>query len=64
MVKRFRHIPAPIGKNDGDSLRAVVDATQYITAQTSDKIKPLPSTATTADLIAKVNELISRLQGD
>lgn len=62
MARRFRAIPAISPSND-DALRAAVDVIGYITAQTMDKIAPLAATATAAQTVAKVNEILARLQG-
>lgn len=61
MARRFQNIPQ--GGDPAPTLRALVDVVQYITAQAQTKISPLSASASTADLVAKVNELIARLQG-
>lgn len=42
---------------------AVRENLRLITGQLTRKIEPLEDTATTADIIDKVNEILSRLQG-
>ena len=61
MARRFQNIPQ--GADAAPTLRALVDVVQYITAQTQTRIEPLAPSASNADVIAKVNEIISRLQG-
>lgn len=41
---------------------AVKEDLEYLMGQRGGKIKPLEPTATLADVIAKVNELVERLQ--
>lgn len=61
--RRFQNISPPSAGNILGSLQALSEAVTYITAQSQPKIRPLPSTATQADIIAKVNEILDRLQG-
>lgn len=63
MSKRFSNISNPTGQNSLVVLGAVADALGYITGQQQPRIVQLPTTATTADCIAKINEVIARLQG-
>lgn len=42
--------------------QALKENIEVITGQRVDKIKQLPSTASTDEIIAKINELIARLQ--
>ena len=42
---------------------ALTKTVQYITGQNTAVIQPLATTATTAQIIAKLNEIIARLQG-
>lgn len=61
----MRGIPATGGLPS--ETRKVVDAlkenVEELRSVTSDKIKPLPSTATNADIINKINEILTRIQG-
>lgn len=41
---------------------AVKEAIETITGERAGKIAPLPATATLADAIAKINELLDRVQ--
>ena len=41
---------------------ALKENLELITGQRNNSIEPLPSTATNADIIKKINELISMLQ--
>lgn len=65
MRRRYASIP-PVGESP-TSMKAAAEAMRgvltFITAQEQRQIEPLPSTATNAEIIAKVNELIARLQG-
>jgi hypothetical protein len=61
--RKFVTIPPYNGANDASVLRALVGAVSYVTAQTQPVIEPLETTATTAEIIDKVNEIIARLQG-
>ena len=60
-TRRFQNVPQ--GGEIQSTVRALVDVVQYVTAQSQNKIYPLGATATTAEIVAKVNELIARLQG-
>lgn len=42
--------------------KAVKENLEQITGQLGGKIKPLPDTASLADVIAKVNEILDQLQ--
>jgi hypothetical protein len=61
--RKFQTVPPYNGNNDAQLLRALQDVTSYITAQAQPVIQPLATTATTAQIISKVNEIIARLQG-
>lgn len=61
MARRFQNVPQ--GGEINQTVRALVDVVQYVTAQTQDKITTLPATATTAEIIDKLNQVINRLQG-
>lgn len=63
--RRFPSIPT-VGQSP-DSVRAAVEAMRgqltFITGQEQRQVEPLPANATQAELVAKINELIARLQG-
>jgi hypothetical protein len=60
--KKVPHIPAdPTAANTVPALTQVV---RYVTAQSQTPIATLPTTATAAEVLAKVNEIINRLQGN
>lgn len=42
--------------------QSIKENLEVLMGQSAEKIKPLASTATTAEIIAKVNEIIDRLQ--
>lgn len=56
-----RAIPQPNG-NQIDINRAVKENLEQIMGQRGGTVKPLSSSATTAEIIAKINELVERLQ--
>ncbi len=65
MTRRFQAVPP-----SGSSLESVAKAVSalrtnvaYITAQSQPEIQPLASNATLAQVIAKLNEVVARLQG-
>lgn len=64
MTRKVQSVP-PLGPGDA-SLRQTVDSMRgvitYITAQEQSAIAPLAANATTAQIVAKVNEIIARLQ--
>lgn len=62
-MKRFRNIPNVTGNNDRAVLDAVSDAVAYITGQQQPVVQPLPTSATLSDCVAKINEILARLQG-
>lgn len=62
-MKKFANIPGHTGKNTDQVLAALVDAMAYITAQQQPRIEQLPATSTLADCVAKINEILARLQG-
>ena len=61
--RKFQTIPPYTGNNQAAVLRGLTDVMSYITAQAQPVVQPLATTATTTDVINKVNELIARLQG-
>jgi hypothetical protein len=63
MSRRVPNIPQPNPKNLEPTVSALVGVVAYVTAQSQAKILPLPSTASTADIINKINELLARIQG-
>lgn len=63
MSRKFQNVPPYTGNNNPQLLRALVDSVTFITAQAQPVIQPLAPTATTAQAVAKINEIISRLQG-
>jgi len=56
-----RAIPSPQA-NQQDINRAVKENLEQIMGQRLDPIKPLSTGASNADAIAKINEIIARLQ--
>jgi hypothetical protein len=62
-TRKFQTIPPYTGNNDAVVLRGLTDVMSYITAQAQPAIQPLATTATLAQTIAKINEVIARLQG-
>lgn len=60
----MRQIPSPsgCGKEEARVLDAVKENVEQLRGVRGGKIQPLPATATTTDIINKINELISRLQ--
>lgn len=61
-----RSIPA-VPKSASDQGRlpfdmAIKETLELLTGQRGGAIEPLPATATTAQIITKINEIISRLQ--
>jgi hypothetical protein len=63
MARRFQNIPPITAGNSLPALRALADSVGYITAQSQPVIAPLPPGATLDQVAAKVNEILSRLQG-
>jgi hypothetical protein len=64
MARKFAYIP-PIGNaNDRQVLTTVADAVSYLTGQTQPQITTLPTTATNAEIIAKLNQILNRIQGN
>jgi hypothetical protein len=63
MPRKFSNVP-PLGiGNERQVINALANGFTFITAQAQDPIQPLATTATTAQIIAKINEIIARLQG-
>lgn len=62
-TRKFQTVPPYSGANDAQVLTSLQNAVSYITAQAQPPIQQLATTATTAQIIAKVNEIIARLQG-
>jgi hypothetical protein len=61
--RKFQNVPPYTGGNADTVLSALVGTVTYITAQAQPVIQPLAATATTAQIITKINEVIARLQG-
>lgn len=59
-MSNFRAIPQPTG-NQTEINRTVKENLERLAGLRGNKIDPLPSTASSADVIAKVNEIIARL---
>lgn len=63
--RRFPSIPT-VGQSP-ESVRSAVEAIRgqltFITGQEQRQLEPLSPDATQAELVAKINELIARLQG-
>lgn len=60
----MKNLPAIPPGTGAPTVSAVAQTLRALTAQTTTAITPLDATATTAQIIAKVNEIIARLQGD
>lgn len=60
----MRKIPAIPPGADAKTVAALAKTVQYVTGQNAPVIQPLASTATTAQIIAKINEVIARMQGE
>ena len=63
--RKFNAIP-PAGASAQSQARtvdAMRDVVTFITGQTQPEIQPVSANPTNAELAAKVNELIARLQG-
>lgn len=54
-------IPSPFGSDDERVLRPVKETLDILTGARSGEIAALDATATLADVIAKVNAIINRL---
>lgn len=65
MSRKFPSTQAPGSSLESvrQSLASLRSAFAYITGQEQPQIKPLGSSATNAEVIAKINEIIARLQG-
>lgn len=63
MARRFQNIPPIAAGNTLQALRALADSVGYITAQSQPVITPLEPGATLDQVVIKVNEILSRLQG-
>jgi ABC-type thiamin/hydroxymethylpyrimidine transport system permease subunit len=63
MARRFHHIPRLTGTNQPEVVGLLVDAVGFMAGQTTNVVAPLPPAATLAEVVAKVNEVIARLQG-
>lgn len=62
MARKFNHIPPSMGADP--TVQALAEAVRYITAQTQTELTTLSTTATTAEIITKINQIIARLQGN
>lgn len=58
---KFRAIPQP-NASQTDINRAVKENLEVLVGLRGSAVMPLSSTATTADIIAKINELIAKVQ--
>lgn len=58
---KFRAIPQP-NATQTDINRAVKENFETLVGLRTGKVAPLDSAATTADIIAKINELIAKVQ--
>lgn len=66
MKKRRFASPPPLGESDSslrETVRTLQEGFSYITGQRRGEIKPLAAGASNAEIIAKINEMIARLQG-
>jgi hypothetical protein len=61
--RKFQTVPPFTGSNEAQVLRGLVDVVSYISAQAQPIVQPLPATATNAQVIAKINEILARMQG-
>lgn len=60
-MKAIPAVPRPGLPRDGFDA-AVKENLEILTGKRGEKIKPLADTASTAEIIAKINEIIARLQ--
>lgn len=58
-----RAIPTPALSNQTRFNEVVKENLEVLSGLRGGKIKELPSTASAADVIAKVNEILKRMQG-
>ncbi|MDO6385576.1 hypothetical protein [Uliginosibacterium sp. 31-12] len=65
-MSKLSAIPAPGGdlQSIQRSAKVLSQNFEYMTGARGNKIKTLPENASVADIIAKLNEVINRLQGD
>jgi hypothetical protein len=61
--RRFRNISPPSQANMMPALQSVCDVVGHITAQSQPVIQQLGANATLPEVIAKLNEVLARLQG-
>lgn len=59
--RRFQNVAKVAGRDP--AIDTLADVIGYITGQTQPPIQPLAATASNAEIIAKINEVIARLQG-
>lgn len=65
-MRRRISLKSPSGVSDPvarDCLHGLVEAVEQITGARSKRIAPLPPDASMQDVIAKVNEILARVQG-
>lgn len=58
---KFRPVPQPTA-NQIEINRAVKENLESLAGLRGEKLRPLPATATTDEIIAKINEIIERVQ--
>lgn len=58
---KFRPVPHPTA-NQIEINRAVKENLESLAGLRGEKLRPLPATATTDEIIAKINEIIERVQ--
>jgi hypothetical protein len=63
MAKKVPTIPPLAGDNMDSVVRALVGVVSYTAAQQQPAVQLLSPSATLADVIAKLNEIINRVQG-
>jgi hypothetical protein len=63
VANKLRAIPHPNRGNSEPVLQALTENLRFMTGQGPGKIEKLPDGATTAQIAAKVNEILDRLQG-
>lgn len=58
-----RKLPSIPQGSDATTVLALAKTVQFIVGQRDGAIEPLATTATTAQIIDKINEILARLQG-
>lgn len=63
MARKYPSTPQLGTNNDRAVLASLANTLTYITGQAQPAITPLPTGATTAQIVDKLNELLARIQG-